>query len=176
MIDALNTEFIGEVDARQKQLGDVQNQLRVTTRELAAQRKHSQRWQSKCAQLDEMLNRAKNVKKAINSDQTFNYVDGAAALSRNQLSLGDPYIPEDDSPMSLASLRRLRIWHAQVDQIISHHINFTKGRNAEKELQCKKLVSLCTGVPLESVEAVSELPFEERFTCLIPFRCLRISL
>ncbi len=155
MIDALNTEFIGEVDAKQRQLGDIQNQLRTATRELAAQRKHHQRSQATCAELDEVLSRIKNVKKAIKSGQTFNYVDGAAALSSNQMNL-DPYIPEDDSPKSLASLRRIRAWHAQVDQVVSNRINFMKGRNAEKEMQCKKLVSLCTGVPLESVEPVSE--------------------
>ncbi|KAF8317750.1 uncharacterized protein EI90DRAFT_3084885 [Cantharellus anzutake] len=153
IIEGLDIEFNEEAETKRKQLDDIQNRLRTATRELASQRRLIQHWQAACSELDQILERIKNVKGARDSDQNLFHIKAGTASRSGSL---DPPLLEDDYPVSLTTLRRKRFWHSHANQIISDRLSFMKGQNAEKELQCKKLVSLCTGVPLENVEPMLE--------------------
>ena len=67
----------------------------------------------------------------------------------------DPTVPLGESAATLVRLRRLKMWHARVEQLMEARMRSLQGASAEKEFQCKKIVALCTGVPIDKVEEVS---------------------
>ena len=66
----------------------------------------------------------------------------------------DPTVPLGDTAATLVRLRRLRMWYGRVEQLMKARMQSLQGASAEKEFQCKKIVALCTGVPIDKVEEV----------------------
>ncbi|CUA78347.1 Start control protein cdc10 [Schizosaccharomyces pombe 972h-] [Rhizoctonia solani] len=82
-----------------------------------------------------------------------------ASLDVNPSSLDvDPPIPApgSDTLATLVRLRRLKMWHTRIEELVRERMDATRGAGAEKEFQCKKIVSLCTGVPVDRVESMLE--------------------
>ncbi|KAJ1306576.1 hypothetical protein OPQ81_007577 [Rhizoctonia solani] len=82
-----------------------------------------------------------------------------ASLDVNPSSLDvDPPIPAPggDNIATLVRLRRLKMWHTRIEELVRERMDATRGAGAEKEFQCKKIVSLCTGVPVDRVESMLE--------------------
>ncbi|CAE6521226.1 unnamed protein product [Rhizoctonia solani] len=82
-----------------------------------------------------------------------------ASLDINPSSLDvDPPIPApgSDTIATLVRLRRLKMWHTRIEELVRERMDATRGAGAEKEFQCKKIVSLCTGVPVDRVESMLE--------------------
>ncbi|KAH7335513.1 hypothetical protein B0J17DRAFT_617550 [Rhizoctonia solani] len=82
-----------------------------------------------------------------------------ASLDINPSSLDvDPPIPApgNDAIATLVRLRRLKMWHTRIEELVRERMDATRGAGAEKEFQCKKIVSLCTGVPVDRVESMLE--------------------
>jgi len=50
----------------------------------------------------------------------------------------------------------MKIWHQRIEQSLSDRLSNLQTMNAEKEYQCKKIVALCTGIPIDKVEDVSD--------------------
>ncbi|TBU36067.1 hypothetical protein BD309DRAFT_976030 [Dichomitus squalens] len=68
----------------------------------------------------------------------------------------DPTVPLGDSAATLVRLRRLKMWYSRVEQLMETRMRSLQGASAEKEFQCKKIVALCTGVPIDRVEELLE--------------------
>ncbi|KAI0073525.1 transcription factor [Panus rudis PR-1116 ss-1] len=64
----------------------------------------------------------------------------------------DPVIPMTDTPESLIRMRRMKLWHEKMERLMEERMKSLKGASAEKEFQCKKIVALCTGVPIGEIE------------------------
>lgn len=64
-------------------------------------------------------------------------------------------VPMDDSSESLIKLRRMKLWHERMERILEERLRKLQGASAEKEFQCKKIIALCTGVPINEIEGVS---------------------
>lgn len=182
MIHGLSADFAAEIKTKQDTLDVTQAHLRAATRELSEQRKQIQVWQSQCAELDLITQRTRNLEKAVEEEDNFDWtgrteLDGSDAglragpAFRNRgpgstltgiggpvdLSFDleeDPALPAADSVASLIRLRRMKLWHQRMDRLMEERIHQLKGASAEKEFQCKKIVSLCTGVPMDKVEDV----------------------
>lgn len=60
-----------------------------------------------------------------------------------------------DAMASLIRMKRMKQWYERTQTMLDDRIENCKGASAEKELQCRKVVSLCTGVELDQVDAVS---------------------
>jgi regulatory protein SWI6 len=67
----------------------------------------------------------------------------------------DPAIPAVDNPQSLVRLRRMVMWHQRIETLMERRLDRLRGDSAEKELQCRRIVSMCTGVPVDKIEQVS---------------------
>ncbi|KAI0666811.1 transcription factor [Trametes maxima] len=184
MIQGLGTEFAAEVKTKQDQLDVTQAHLRAATRELSEQRKQIQQWQSRCGELDQTSQRVRNLEKALTDEDNFDWTgrtemdgsdagpsSGPAFQARGQEStmtgVGgavdiptnlevDPTVPVGDSVASLIRLRRLKLWHTRAEQLMEARMRSLEGASAEKEYQCKKIVALCTGVPLDKVDELLE--------------------
>lgn len=186
MIQSLSSEFQGEIKIKQDALDVTQAHLRAATRELSEQRKQIQLWQTRCGELDQINQRIRNVEKALEEEDKFDWT-GRTDLEGNDAARGaagpafqwrgtqstmvgmggsvdisfavetEPPIPSGDSPASLVRLRRLKMWHQRVEELVQARLKGLQGASAEKEYQCKKIVALCTGIPLDKVEDVSDM-------------------
>ncbi|KIY49965.1 apses-domain-containing protein [Fistulina hepatica ATCC 64428] len=74
------------------------------------------------------------------------YVDPSFAIDP------DPPMPTESTVTALIRLRRLKMWHMRMEEVMHDRLQRLKGASAEKEFQCKKIVALCTGVPIDQVE------------------------
>jgi regulatory protein SWI6 len=183
MIQNLSTEFQGEVKAKQDVLDVTQAHLRAATRELSEQRKQITTWQQRCEELDQVKQRVRNVENAITEEDQFDWtgrtvIDEKSAPENadpafqrrgpNSTITGmggsvdisfnvdpEPPVPSADNVASLIRLRRLKIWHLRMEELMSARLRSLQGASAEKEYQCKKIVALCTGIPIDKVEDVS---------------------
>ena len=184
MIQNLSAEFSAEIKTKQDSLDVTQAHLRAATRELSEQRKQIQLWQSRCAELDQVHQRIRNLEKAIAEEDSFDWTgrtdlsgrDGretagpafqwrgpsstmAGVAGSMDVSFSvetEPPIPTTDSVASLIRLRRLNMWHLRMEQLMEARLKSLQGASAEKEYQCKKIVALCTGIPADKVQDVSD--------------------
>lgn len=183
MIQTLGNDFATEIKGKQDALDVTQAHLRAATRELSEQRKQIQSWTARCGEMDQVNQRVRNIEKALEDEDHFDWtgrteLDGSDATTlvgasfkmRGQTStmsgLGgpvdlsfnldtEPAMPISDSPASLIKLRRLKIWHDRIERLMEARLRSLQGASAEKEFQCKKIVALCTGVPIDKIEDVS---------------------
>lgn len=183
MIQGLGSEFSAEVKTKQDQLDVTQAHLRAATRELSEQRKQIQQWQGRCGELDQTTQRIRNLEKALTDEDNFDWTgrteldgsdagpsSGPAFQARGSASaltgVGgaadmpahldvDPTIPLGDSVANLIKMRRLKMWYTRVEQLMEARLRSLEGASAQKEYECKKIVALCTGVPLDKVDEVS---------------------
>ena len=183
MIQSLSSEFQGEIKSKQDALDLTQAHLRAATRELSEQRKQIQLWQVRCGELEQIDQRIRNVDKALVEEDQFDWtgrtdLDGKDAkgtagpafqwrgTKSTMVGIGgsvdisfavdsEPPVPTTDSAASLVKLRRLKLWHQRMEDLVQERLKGLQGASAEKEYQCKKIVALCTGIPLDKVEDVS---------------------
>lgn len=183
MIQGLSAEFQGEIKSKQDALDVTQAHLRAATRELSEQRKQIQLWHLRCAELDQVNQRIRNVEKALEEEDQFDWtgrttLEGKDAkdtagpafqwrgTKSTMVGIGgsvdisfavdsEPPVPTSDSPASLVKLRRLKMWHQRMEELVTERLKGLQGESAEKEYQCKKIVALCTGIPIDKVEDVS---------------------
>jgi len=182
MIQNLSTEFQSEIKTKQDALDVTQAHLRAATRELSEQRKQIQTWQARCSELDQINQRVRNVEKAVTDEDQFDWT-GRTDLEGNDArdSVGPAFqyrgasstmigvggsvdisfsvdseapLPTTDSVASLIKLRRLGLWHMRMEELVKARLKNLQGASAEKEYQCKKIVALCTGLPIDKVEEV----------------------
>ncbi|KAM6497149.1 transcription factor [Amanita muscaria] len=184
MIQGLSTEFQVEIKSKQDVLDVTQAHLRAATRELAEQRKQIQIWQSKCGELDQVKQRIRNVEQALADEDQFDWTgrtnlngeDGQGTAGpafqrrgNNSTLVGmaepvdisfnldpEPPMPTNDTVASLIRLRRLKMWHIRTEELIEQRLQNLQGASAEKEYQCKRIVSLCTGISIDRVEEMLE--------------------
>jgi len=185
IIQSLSTEFQGELKSKQDALDVTQAHLRAATRELSEQRKQITTWQTRCTELDQITQRIRNVEKALVEEDKFDWtgrtdlegndaratagpafqwrgskstmvgIGGSVDISFNVDA--EPPVPPGDSAADLIRLRRLVMWHRRMEELVQARLKGLQGASAEKEYQCKKIVALCTGIPLDKVEDVSGL-------------------
>ncbi|EIN06003.1 apses-domain-containing protein [Punctularia strigosozonata HHB-11173 SS5] len=181
MIQGLSAEFTSEIKAKQDALDVTQAHLRAATRELSEQRKQIQLWQNQCAEHDRVSQRMRNLEKAIGAEETFDWTgrttpDGRdagpiagsafkwrggqstmAAVGDIAMNLeADPTIPSGESEVILTRLRRLKMWQDRAETLLESRLSALRGTHAEKEYQCRKIVSLCTGISMDKVEEMLE--------------------
>jgi len=203
MIQTLSHEFQGEIKSKQDALDVTQAHLRAATRELAEQRKQIQTWQNRCEELDQTNQRVRNVQKALSEEDLFDWtgrtnLDGEDArgtagpvfqyrgAASTMIGIGgtvdisfnvglEPPLPAQDSVTTLIKLRRMKIWHIRMEELVKARLKGLQGATAEKEYQCKKIVALCTGLPIDKVEEVcgSLIPLFFHVSQR-PSRCLKI--
>jgi len=65
-------------------------------------------------------------------------------------------LPTNDSLDALNRLRRIRAWHNKIEGNMFARVGVLAESNTAKELQCKRLVSICTSTPLDKVDQILE--------------------
>jgi len=169
MIHGLSAEFALEIKTKQDQLDVTQAHLRAATRSLSEQRKEMQLSQTRCSEMDLIMQRIKNLEKAIvdedNVDWSGHSVDLRSVMDTSESTLpqldpampisfspSDPTVPMSNTKESLIRLRRLNAWHKRMEKFMEDRLRSLQGASAEKEFQCKKILALSTGIPFENIE------------------------
>ncbi len=88
MIQGLSSDFSAEIKSKQDALDLTQAHLRAATRSLSEQRKQIQQQQAECAELDLITQRTRNLEKALEDEDKFDWtgrteLDGSDAGIRN---------------------------------------------------------------------------------------------
>lgn len=191
MIQRLSSDFSAEIKSKQEAFDVTQAQLRAATRELAEQRKQIILWQQKCVEQDQIRQRIQNTEKALTREDEVDWTGrteadgqparkdyaGPAFVYRGAQSvIGGPVdfsstidvevlIPPTDSRETLLRLRRMKLFQDRIQDVLEDRRKGLQGASAEKEYQCKRIVSLCTGIPLDKIDDV-------RTACLTQLYCL----
>ncbi|KAH9913856.1 transcription factor [Fomitopsis serialis] len=183
MVQMLGNDFSAEVKTKQDALDVTQAHLRAATRELSEQRKQIQSWTQRCGEMDQVNQRIRNLEKALQDEDEFEWtgrreldgsdagvvagpafrlrgatytMTGAGPVDLSFNLDADPPVPTVDSAASLIRLRRMKLWHERAERLVDARFRSLQGASAEKEFQCKKIVALCTGVPIDKVEEMLE--------------------
>lgn len=183
LIQDLSVDFNAEIKSKQDSLDVTQAHLRAATRELAEQRKQIQLCQARCNDFDQVSQRIRNLATAISEEDRFDWtgrtgkdgkdareIAGTAFRWRGLESTlpgappgslivpedvdAPPPIPVEDTLAAFIRLRRMKLWHARTEQLLNERLRTLQGASLVKELQAKKLVSLCTGFAVDKVEEV----------------------
>lgn len=186
MITSLAYDMTSERQEQEKQYKKAYNRLQKTTKTLAASRQELQEWNNRCEELAQVDQRIINLHKSLEAEDIFDWTgrvaierfqkDGdisPAFLSRNV----DKHPPTNDvmelelqmdserslnlpnTAESVVLLRRMKLWHERMYSLLDKQLSEAKGATAEKELQLRKVVALCTGIPEETVDQVSLFQF-----------------
>ncbi|KAJ3852016.1 transcription factor [Lentinula lateritia] len=193
MVQSLATDFQAEIKVKQDALDVTQAHLRAATRELSEQRKQIQSWQARCTELDLVAQRVKNLEKAIEEEDTWDWTGrtmpldastnpmstlsiatspafryrGAASSLTGKLRSSEQFditqnpssdadqdlpIPMGNDVETLIKLRRMKMWHVRVEELMEERLKSLRGMSAEKEYMCRRIVALCTGMAVDKVE------------------------
>ncbi|KAJ3763785.1 transcription factor [Lentinula raphanica] len=222
MIQSLATDFQAEIKVKQDALDVTQAHLRAATRELSEQRKQIQTWQTRCAELDLLAQRVKNLEKAIEEEDMWDWTgrritdasdkddtraeqkptrtveedaDADASADDDDEAMPDastksiallatsnspafryrgvastllgmsvinestdldndpvPPVPVGNDVETLIRLRRMKMWHVRLEELMEERLKSLKELSAEKEYMCRKIVALCTGMAVDKVE------------------------
>ena len=181
MIQKLSADFSAELKAKQDAY-DVSNiHVKAATRELAEQRKRIDFWKQQHGDFDRVLQRVRNVEKALSNEDVDwtgrteangNVVkpgsgnpafvhrgsqSATSALDNKDFSQNleaEPPIPTTDSLSNLIKMRRMKMFQDRIEKVLRDRVQSLQGSSAEKEYQGKRIVALCTGLPIDKVEQV----------------------
>ncbi|GAA5929595.1 hypothetical protein JCM1841_004989 [Sporobolomyces salmonicolor] len=181
-VTSLSSTFTDELRTKAEALDAKRAQLRTATRELTDQRAAVANWRARAQQADEKRQRIKNLERAIEEEDAFDWtgrteVDGAPASqlagpgfmyrgpasTLSNLPAGmsiefdaDPPVPAGDEGTSLVHLLRLQSWYERVEELLRQRIERLEGGNAELERKLGKIVADCCGLEEDKVEGMLE--------------------
>ena len=160
---------------KQTKLNETENKVRAATRSLADKRQQVARAQSAASELEQIKQKIENARKALTllPQQDWSGRNGlsremrgeaAAPPAFRQVQVSNvPYgsgeevaVPERGSEGALTRLRRIRLWEQRMASVLEDKMSALEGESADKAVKYRRLVSLCTKVPVEKVDGVSD--------------------
>jgi ankyrin repeat protein len=150
----INDAFSTEMLAKQTKLNATEASVRHATRALADKRGQVQRAQAALSEMEQVGQRAENVRRAMGTD--LDWAGGASAWTSTST---EPVVPVEDPPRgsegALVKLRRVAMWEDRVSGLLEERIRSLQGESTDKAVKYRRLVSLCTKVPVDKVDGVS---------------------
>lgn len=174
IFETINDTFAQEMTNKQTKLNETENKVRAATRSLAEKRQQVARAQSATSELEQVKQKIENARKALSllPSQDWSGRNGLSSEMRGetvappafrQVQVGNvPFgsgedipLPERGSEGSLARLRRIKAWEERMARVLEDKLSALEGESADKAVKYRKLVSMCTKVPVEKVDGVS---------------------
>ncbi|KAG0200112.1 transcriptional regulator swi6 [Mortierella sp. GBA30] len=182
MVDDLDLEFSREIMARQGQLQDTQALLRHATSELSETRRTIQQLRIQARQLAEAQQKIKNLEQSLEEESqkarnqkgyssSLRHKDGAledidslfdvAPSPKSQPPGGDTNEGANDRSKTAREtnveqevhmLRARILAYEQNEKELAKELTEIKDQSLDKELQCRKVISICCNIPLENVD------------------------
>ena len=155
---------------KQTKLNATEASVRHATRALSEKRQHVQRAQSALGELEQLTQKTENVRRALGTLPSQDWT-GRSPLSAemsgeattpvtfrptNSGATGNTSMPERGQPGSLVQLRRISMWEDRAMAVLEDRMRALEGESADKAVKYRRLVSLCTKVPVDKVDGVSQ--------------------
>lgn len=177
IFETVNETFTTEMLAKQTKLNAIEASVRHATRALADKRQQVALAQAALGEVEQVKQKSDNVRNALSSIAEGDWT-GCAPLSSESASGTVPAafrapvsgsaegtgeeiaLPSRGEEGALLRLRRMMIWEDRIAATLQDRIDSLQGQGADKAVQYRRLVSLCTKVPVEKVDGVCpEFPF-----------------
>ncbi|KAG0020023.1 transcriptional regulator swi6 [Entomortierella chlamydospora] len=178
MVDELDLEFSHEIMARQSQLQDAQAQLRQSTSELSNTRRTIKQCRAEVLQLTEAQQKIKNLEQSLEEEsrKTRGQKGYTSTLRQKETVNEDidqlfctpvrpsPRVDADESSGPTEKERELTaqeeilmlkariLAYEQNEKELAQEFAVAKDQSLERELQCRKVISICCNIPLEKVD------------------------
>lgn len=153
-------------------MNQTEQNVRHATRSLADKRQQIHRSQLALNELEQIGRKAENVHKALSTTESQDWTarsdsqavgpafkplprhvdQSPAAATSSGTEIG---LPTPGAPDAVVTLRRMLEWEKRAAQVLEQRIQALEGEGLEKELKYRRLVSLCTKVPVDKVDGVS---------------------
>ena len=171
IFETINDTFAREMTEKQTTLNATEASVRHATRALADKRQLVQRAQSAIGEVDQMKQKAENIRRALSlvssQDWTGRAQHATPAFQPLPVQVPRPVapdgvkeemaLPDRGSDDALIKLRRMKIWEDRMAAVLDERMRALEGESADKAVKYRRLVSLCTRVPVEKVDGVSPL-------------------
>lgn len=169
IFENINDTFAREMTEKQTKLNATEASVRHATRALADKRQQVQRSQSALGELEHLQQKADNVRRALasvgsqdwtgrpqNASPAFRPLPGHVPAPIILEGLGEEVpAPVHGETDELIKLSRLAMWEDRMAAVLEERLRALEGESADKAVKYRRLVSLCTRVPVEKVDSVS---------------------
>ncbi|ORX33493.1 hypothetical protein BD324DRAFT_639565 [Kockovaella imperatae] len=173
IFETINDTFAAEMTAKQTALNNTEQSVRLGTKALADKRLQVVNAQAALEELERMRQKSDNLRKALTLPVMQNSQDwtGRETLSTEReppmafapLPQGVPQpvasgssdpipLPMHGEADAVMRLKRLNLWEDRMCEVLEDRIKSLEGETADKAVKYRKLVSLCTKVPVEKVD------------------------
>lgn len=156
---------------KQTKLNATEASVRHATRALSEKRQNVQRVQASVGELEQLRQKSENVRRALATLNTQDWTGRSsgektgAAFRRLPPHAVQPVLvdgmgeelpmPERGEEGAVVKLRRLASWEDRVAQLLEERTLALEGESTDKAVKYRRLVSLCTKVPVDKVDGVS---------------------
>jgi regulatory protein SWI6 len=158
MIESLNTSFLAEVQAKDDVLTTTRTYLKAAIVLLAATRREQAEMERQLSDLDEIEQRIQNVERALEHENNAAADWGLAPFASSSAANRKVEVARrggEGLAEEVRELRKLAGWDRKVEAMLDARIRDIHGESVEKAVRFKKVIAICSGVPLEMVESVS---------------------
>lgn len=162
--------------AKQTKLNAIEASVRHATRALADKRQQVQKAQAALSEIEQIQQRSENVKRSLQDTMADGDWTGCTRLSTETTQPSafrstptpvpggggeDIGLPNRGEVGALVRLRRMAVWEDRMTALLNDRIQALQGEGADKAVKYRRLVSLCTKVPVDKVDGVSRLSSPE---------------
>ncbi|RXK42133.1 hypothetical protein M231_00490 [Tremella mesenterica] len=157
MFETISRSHDEEMTEKQTRLNVIEQNVRHATRSLAERRTQITSLQKSLDELEQLSQKTNNISRILSSssmdDIVSNPIFGPNVNTR--YSGGEEIIiPGRGEKDSIGTLRRMCAWEDTVGQILEEKMKLLEGESSEKAVRYRKLVSLCTKVPVDQVDGM----------------------
>jgi regulatory protein SWI6 len=171
LFESINETFSTELTEKQTRLNTVEQSVRAATRTLAEKRQQAQKAQTTLIELEQLGQKIENVQRGLIEVESLDFTGRSDGATHPAFRALPPHIPapitsgageEATLPAqgdrnALITLRRMKLWEDRISQVLQERISKLESESLDKEVKYRKLVSLCTKVPVDKVDGVSGL-------------------
>ncbi|KAI9635520.1 transcription factor [Dioszegia hungarica] len=159
IFETVNETFTTEMLAKQTKLNAIEASVRHATRALADKRQQVQRAQAALSVLEQTQQQCQNVQNLLSSVSELDWMGRAPLASEvaGGASSGtgeEIALPNRGEEGALVQLRRMALWEDRVAAVLQDRIDALQGQGADKAVKYRRLVSLCTKVPVDRVDGM----------------------
>ncbi|KAK4686008.1 regulatory protein SWI6, partial [Tremellales sp. Uapishka_1] len=168
IFSTISETFDNEMTVKQTALNKTQASVRHTTKALAEKRQQVASIQSALTELEQIKTKSENLTKALHAPSRIDFTGRTnstlSAFQQSAFGIGNVAfsaeggaeiaIPERGSESALVNLRRMMMWETRVGEMLENTIQGLEGEGSEKEVRYRKLVALCTKVPVDKVDGM----------------------